>query len=464
MKRHLIFLLLLFSSCSGPASPEVTPTRISLSALNSPATARILSPAESPTRTLPHSEALVTSTFTETVTSQRVGSQEIWTGTPIPTRTLTSTNPPYDPDSEPWIAFLAGWYIYLADYQGGIVPILSIGEENPIRMDSLYLKFSPDKRYLALAGVNNEDRPVIYILDIPTRVVIHREIFSGAFISDFSWAPDSDRIVISLIEQPDEGGFIGRLLLMDPFQSKPGSLLNRQSGTAVVQLEWPQKDRVVFLDYSCTEAQKFSFEEGGVNTLGMSGVGMIQPVSGGQFSKNMELSLDDSMIHLVLSPDGQKILYVRSGGYLFYPSVNMLLQTSTLDVLPCHFCRSFWGAVWIGNFIIGDAPMLGLPDGNIYLVDTRSGESRLFGEYGTHHPVWRALDPGEKTVLISYGDFSIFASDIGACLEEGDELSDCERDIWYLKGGYPDSFDVRTLPALNCCAPGEWCYDLYEDA
>jgi hypothetical protein len=335
--------------------------------------------------------------------------------------------------------------------------ILELHEEIPIQYHSIYLKFSPNMQYLAMAGINYAEQPVLYIADISSRIVIHQEVFSGSYIYDFSWSPDSNQIMASLINQSPEGVFNGQLFVVDPFQAKNSFLLSRKIQAAVVRIKWIQKDQVISLEYSCREAEKATDNFGDGYTLGRSSVGLVSVNLQNQYSQKMELSSDGSKIDIVISPDKEQILYIRAGVYGLYPPVNQLLQASSLNVLPCSFCDGFRGVLWFGHHIIGDAPILGLPDGNIYLVDTQTGESSLLGQYGTQGPVWRELEIGGKTILISAAGGHISATDFTSCLEEGADFNDCEQDVWELEGAYVDSLDDRTLPGLTCCTPEEGC-------
>lgn len=336
--------------------------------------------------------------------------------TPVPiTQTIESVNTA--------IAFVKDGNIYVANYNGEVSKIFEIKQEEIAIPKNLYIKLSPDKKYLAYLGTSGGLDSAIKIIDITQKKKISQDVYGSASITDFAWSPDSKKIVVVVNLKNKDKDFTTLLYLIDPFNQTGGSSLFKAENVEITQVDWLDAQniyysRVAYAPEQNTAIVRYNLEN------------KLRSLKIIKSTNEVYKDISSFTIKFLISSDKKDMLaYVsmkeepmRSRGTSYdlqtfsLPSLDA--KSSLLNyVLPKE-------SRWYQNYIVGIEESYGSPDSSVVLVSIPQEKQSLslldMGPSGSFHSV-KLLEQKGKIVLIVWSEFdgqqSISAYDLDKLIE-----------------------------------------------
>ncbi len=346
------------------------------------------------------------------------------------------------------MAFVNSDWIYVANWAGETTKVWFLGTDKLFSGGVLHLDFSPDRRYLAFSGIGMDSRPALEVLSLSSLQAIDREIFEGAWISDFAWSLDSQSLLAAVVTKNNPQNFdttVYRVNLAD--EPSRTTILSTES-IAIKQIEWIFPDRITYLDFTCQNAVSVEEDDGYYRIIGRTGIGLLNLQNNAVQHQAVADNVDYWASQIVLSPDGTKMIFLGRIIATGAPATNLLFSTTNLTPLACPFCHGYFDLEWEKDFLLGNYQSGGNVEGSVYLVN-ETGSTRKLLQYEMLGPNSRIYAARGITAWIDnqyaiVGDPSIFVSDIQACLPSNAEMSSCVRDMWSVKGQWPDGYNEKS--------------------
>lgn len=317
------------------------------------------------------------------------------------------------------IAFVRDGDIYISDYNGkNITKIFETGQEelNLVQPEGLYMKLSPNGKYLAYLGSSGGLDSAIKVIDINQKKIIFRDVCGSAHISDFAWSPDSKKIVSAVNLKHDKNDFTTLLHLIDPFNESVTHLPNEEKNIEITQVEWPTPRYVYYSRLSYTE-----------ESFGMAGIVSVDTENGDQEVKNLvSWATPGFGFAISLRKDGLFFYAYPELSYKPDPYTETLLLPS-LEKLSSKDKLNFMGGPikvqWVDNYLVGIIWTYGSPDQSVVLYDLDNNQRQPLldmGPSGSFHSI-NLLKQDGKTILVVWSTFdekhSVSAYDLEKLLE-----------------------------------------------
>jgi hypothetical protein len=442
MKRTIVCWLLLLQGACAFHSPAILATENSNPprALTPPA---VWTPTKAP-------GSGTTEKITETYTTAATDTEA---STPIssfpPTRippTETPITRAFDPAADAFIALVRMGTLYAVNWSGEIMPLRDLWKDDPINADVLHVEISPDRKSLALSGVGADGRPALEVLSLETLEILDRQIFEGTRITDYAWSPDSRSIILAVLELRTRRDFNTSIYRLDISENPIRKMILETDSAAVSQIERPKQDQIAYLDFTCQGAVAVELNPGSPDIYGKTGIGLFHPATHAFLHKVLAENVDFGFPKIVLSPNGESLLFlspiIMTGG----PATNTLLSSKDLKLLPCAFCHDYSDVVWSKDFLLAIFSMVGIPGGSVYIVNETDGSSRLLMSFESIGPNSRICQSRGMTAWIDdqsqiASGSTIVGNDIQACLTGDADPPGCARDMWSIEGRWPDGYN-----------------------
>ena len=305
------------------------------------------------------------------------------------------------------IAFVKDGDIYVADYNGEASKIFEIKQEEIAIPKSLYIKLSPDKKYLAYLGTSGGLDSAIKIIDITQKKKISQDVYGSAGITDFAWSPDSRKIVVAVNLKNNEKDFTTSLYLIDPFNQTGGNTLFKAENIEITQVDWLDAQniyysRVAYGPEQNTAIVRYNLENKSRNLKIIESTNEIyNDIS--LFTIKFLLSSDKKDMLAYVSMK-EEPLRSRGTGYDL-----QTLSLPTLDTKPSllHYVLPK-GSRWYQNYIVGIEETYASPDSSVALVSIPQEKQSLslldMGPSGLFHSV-KLLEQNGKVILIVWSEF-----------------------------------------------------------
>lgn len=343
------------------------------------------------------------------------------------------------------LSFVKDGAIYTADYEGASNQVIDLNKEEVILPKNLYMKLSPDKKYLAYLGTSGGADSAIKIIDINQKTKISQEVYGSDSITDFAWSPDSKRIVVAVNLKNDEKDFTSSLYLIDPFNQTGVNPLFNAENTEITQVEWLDEQSIYYARISYAPEQNTAIVRYDFGSKSRK-LKIIESVN--------EVYNDISMfsIRFLISSDKKDMLaYVfmkdepmRSKGTSYGLQTLSLPSLDTKPSLLNYVLPRV--SVWYKNYIVGIEEIYSSPDSSVVLVSIPQEKERLslldMGPSGSFHSV-KILEQEGKVILIVWSEFdgkqSISAYDLDKLIEMRRKTY-TDRSLWEITDS--SSFDL----------------------
>jgi len=321
------------------------------------------------------------------------------------------------------LAFVKDGSIYTTDYNGVSDKVFDINKEELALPKSVYIKLSPDKKYLAYLGISGGLDSAIKIVDIRQKTKISQEVYGSASITDFAWSPDSKKIVVAVNLKNKEKDFTTSLYLINPFNQTGGSFLFKAENIEITQVEWPDEQniyysRIAYAPEQNTAIVRYNFESKSRNLRIIKSTNeAYKDISAFTIKFLVSSDKKDMLAYVAMKDEPMRS---RGTSYdLQTLSLPLLEQKPALlnYVLPKE-------AKWYNNYIVGIEEPYGSPDSSVVLVSIPQEKQSLslldMGPSGGFHSV-KLLEQNGKVILVVWSEFdgqqSISAYDLDKLIE-----------------------------------------------
>lgn len=158
------------------------------------------------------------------------------------------------------VAYLKDNWIYASELTGkDEIEILDLQKEELNKVDKLYMKVSPNGRYIAYSGTSGGVDTAIKVIDIYQKKKIFQEVYGSASIGDFDWSPNSKLIVLGINLKNNTQDFSSALYVADPFAEAP--ILTPQftaENIEITQVEWIDSQSIYYSRISYAPEQNIA--------------------------------------------------------------------------------------------------------------------------------------------------------------------------------------------------------------
>ncbi len=321
------------------------------------------------------------------------------------------------------IAFIKDGDIYVADYNGDTSKIFELNLEEIRIPKKLYMKLSPDKKYLAYLGVSGGLDSALKIIDIQQKRKLSQQVYGTASIADFAWSPDSDQIVVAVNLKNEEQSFTTSLYVIDPFNQNIGSRLFKSENIEITQVEWPDDQNIYYARIAYAPVQNTGIVGYNFETKSRI-VRTIKPTNDvykniSIFTINFLISSDKKEIMVYVRGKDEPNIYRRSIYNLqAYNIPSLVAKTVSLNQDLSS------DAIWYKNHLIDIEKPYESPDSSLVLINLPQEKDRLslleMGPSGSFHSV-KIINQNETPILMVWLEFDqqqlISAYDLDACIE-----------------------------------------------
>lgn len=314
----------------------------------------------------------------------------------LPTQPPTSEST--SPVTNTAVAFFKDGNIYASDYQGTIRAIFDVEQEELTQPNSLYIKFSPDKRFIAYLGTSGGLDSAIKVIDVNLKKKIFQDVYGSAYITDFAWSPDSKKIAVAVNLKNNEENFTAALYLVDPFNQVGGTYLFTGENIEITHVEWPTSKYIFY--------SRLSYAK---ETFGTAGIVSYDLETKSRKVKNLT-SWATPSFWFVVSPLKDKVLFYTLPDFAPVPDAysKMLALPSLEETTPeINFAGDVKGIDWFDNYLVGISMPFGSPDQSVVLYDLSNNQTQSLldlGPSGTFHSV-KLLKQNAKTILMVWSEF-----------------------------------------------------------
>jgi dipeptidyl aminopeptidase/acylaminoacyl peptidase len=305
------------------------------------------------------------------------------------------------------LAYLKDGYIYVGDGKGEDTPILNLENEEGGILESLLIKISPDKKYLAYLGTSGGLDSALKIFDIKNKTKIYEEVYGSSELTDFDWSPDSTQIVVALNLMSNQNNFESAIYLVNLNVEERSSPLFKPENIKINRVRWVDKNSIYYSRLSYAPQQNLAV----VGYYFDSNSRVLRAVkTTGEPGGNV----DDYLIDFRASPDGRELLAyvkvkdeVRNFGEPDFELVtfnlpDLEIKPGLVDYVPAKELN------WYKNYLVGIEQTYGSPDSSVVLINSLRAEDNVslldMGPSGTFWGV-KIIEQEGRDVLLVWSEF-----------------------------------------------------------